>query len=68
MFKLILYGWNPIFFILCKNYTIVSVKLSFILASALVGMHSTYLGQIIWSAAAPLILRMRTCIGGVAYT
>ena len=53
---------------LCKNYTKMSVKLSFIPASALVGMHSTYIGQLMQSAAAPLILRMHTCIGSVAYT
>ena len=52
----------------CKNYGNVSVKLSFILASALVGMHSTYIGQLVWATAAPLILHMCTYIGGVAYT
>ena len=45
-----------------------SVKLSFIPASALVGMRSTYIGQLMRSAATPLILRMRACMGGVAYT
>ena len=40
-----------------------SVKLSFILASALVGMHSTYIGQLVRAAAASLILRMCVYIG-----
>ena len=47
----------------CKNYPNVSVKLLFIPASALVGMHSTHIGQLMPSAAAPLILCMRACIG-----
>ena len=41
-------------------------KLTFITASALLGMCSIYIGQLVRAAAAPLILRMRACIGGVA--
>ena len=58
----------------CKNYANVAnvanvnVKLLFIPALALLGMRSTYIGQLVQAAAAPLILRMRACIGGVAYT
>ena len=40
-----------------------NVKLPFILASALPGMCSTYIGQLVRAAAAPLILCMCTCIG-----
>ena len=52
----------------CKNYANVSVKLMFILALALVGMHSTYIGQLVGDSAAPLILEMHVSIGGGAYT
>ena len=45
-----------------------NVKLLFIPALALLGMHSTYIGQLVRAAATPLILRMHACIGGVAYT
>ena len=51
----------------CKNYAVVSVKLPFIPASALLGMRSTYIGQLVRAAAAPIILHMRTYIGVVAY-
>ena len=52
----------------CKNYANVSVKLPFIPAPALVGMRSIYKGQLVRSVAAPFILRMHACVGGVAYT
>ena len=38
----------------------------FILASALLAMHSIYIGQQLWPAAAPLIIHMRVRLGGVA--
>ena len=41
-------------------------KQTFILASALVAMHSIYIGQLLRSAAAPLIVHMRVRLGGVA--
>ena len=44
-----------------------SVKLMFIPVSALLGMHSTYTGQLVPAAAAPLILCMCAYIGGVAW-
>ena len=56
------YGGPP-----CKNYAVVSVKLSFIPALALLGMHSTYIGQLVRAAAAPLILYMHPYIGKYAY-
>ena len=37
------------------------------LALALSGMRSSCIGQLVRAAAAPLILRMRASIGGVAY-
>ena len=40
--------------------------LAFIPPLALLGMLSTYIGQLVRAAAAPLILHMRTFIGGVA--
>ena len=51
----------------CKNYATVRFKLTFIRASALVSMHSTYIGQLVQASAAPLILHMHACLGGVAY-
>ena len=44
----------------CKNYANVRFKLTFIRASALVAMRSTYTGQLMRASAAPLILRMHT--------
>ena len=44
------------------------VKLAFIAASALLGMCSIYIGQLVRATAASLILRMRAYTGGVAYT
>ena len=44
-----------------------SVKLWFIPALALLGKRSTYIGQLVRTATAPLILHMRAYIGGVAY-
>ena len=41
-------------------------KLTFILASALLAMHSIYIGQLLWPAAAPLIVHMCVLLGGVA--
>ena len=29
-------------------------------------MRSIYIGQLVWSAAAPLTVHMRVCLGGVA--
>ena len=42
------------------------VKLTFIPASALLAMRSIYIGQLLGPAAAPLIMRMHTRLGGVA--
>ena len=50
-----------------KNHVNVRFKLTFIRASALVAMRSTYLGQLVQASAAPLILHMCTYLGGVAY-
>ena len=44
-----------------------SVKLWFIPALTLLGMRSTYIGQLVRAASAPLILHMCAYIGGVAY-
>ena len=52
----------------CKNYAVESVMLTFIPASALLGMLSTYIGQLVRPTAAPLIFCMHIYIGGVAYT
>ena len=38
----------------------------FILASVLLAMHSIYIGQLLRPAAAPLIMCMHVCLGGVA--
>ena len=40
----------------------------FIPTSALLGMHSIYIGQLLQPAAAPLILRMHVYIGRVTIT
>ena len=45
----------------------VRFELTFIQASALVVVHSTYIGQLGWASAVPLILRMRAGLRGVAY-
>ena len=41
-------------------------KLTFIPASALLAMHSTYIGQLLRPAAVPLIVHMHVLLGGVA--
>ena len=41
-----------------------SVKLWFIPALALLGKRSTYIGQLVRTATAPLILHMHAYIGG----
>ena len=51
----------------CKNYANVRFKLTFIQALALVTMRSTYIGQPVRASAAPLILHMRACLGGLTY-
>ena len=40
----------------------------FIATSALLGMSSIYIGQLVRATAAPLILCMRAHTGGVGYT
>ena len=44
-----------------------SFKLAFITASALLGMRSIYIGQLVRAAAAPLTLCMHAYTRGVAY-
>ena len=42
------------------------LKLTFIPVSALLAMHSIYIGQLLRPAATPLTVRMCVCLGGVA--
>ena len=42
------------------------VKITFIPTSAVVGMCSIYIWQLVWPVAAPLVMCMRGYIGGVA--
>ena len=44
----------------------IEFKLTFIPASALLAMHSIYIEQLLRPAAAPLIVCMHVCLGGVA--
>ena len=41
-------------------------KHSMNVTSALMAMHSIYIGQLVWSAAAALTMHMRVCLGDVA--